>query len=249
MTDPFFSRPMRLVSRTQETPETWTLAFDPVDGKPYDYRPGQFLCVKIGNTGESRCYTISSTACMNDRPTITVMRHPQGLGSTWLTRDVKPGDVLEMSPAMGDFTCDECTNDKYLLMATGSGVTPALAMSRWLLVNRPKADVIVVYTVKSPDHIVQRDFWKMLEACRSEDFRFLCFAKNDPDEGCLTGRLNEARLKELVPDVAEREAYVCASPGFVAMSRDWCVNLGMPETHYHTEAFGPASTTACTVCK
>ena len=89
----------------------------------------------------------------------------------------------------------------------------------------------------------------LFRSCRSEDFRFLCFAKNDPDEGCLTGRLNEARLKELVPDVAEREAYVCASPGFVAMSRDWCVNLGMPEAHYHTETFGPASTTACKVCQ
>lgn len=42
MTDPFFSRPMRLVSRTQETPDTWTLAFEPLDGmherSTYHYR-------------------------------------------------------------------------------------------------------------------------------------------------------------------------------------------------------------------
>lgn len=57
------------------------------------------------------------------------MRHPKGLGSTWLTRDVKMGDVLEISPAMGAFVCDETENDKILLMATGSGITPVLTMS------------------------------------------------------------------------------------------------------------------------
>lgn len=106
----------------------------------------------------------------------------------------------------------------------------------------------MIYTVKSPDYIMQRDYWKMLLECRPDEFRFLCFAKSDPVDGCLTGRLTEERLKELVPDIAERETFVCASPGFVTKSREWCLNLSMPESQYHTEAFGPASSTACKVC-
>lgn len=239
MTQNFFSRPVTLVSREQETPDTWTLTFEPQDGKPYVWRAGQFMCVKIGDTGESRCYSVSSTCGVNRYPTITVMRHEFGKGSNWLTQTVPVGSRLDISEPMGEFTCEENSAKKFLLMATGSGITPILSMSRWLLVNRPDADLVVIYTVKSPEHVVQKALWDALVKYRPE-LRFLCFAKN-AEAPFLSGRLNAERLLELVPDVAEREAYVCASPGFVAMSRDWCAELGMPAENFHTEAFGPAA--------
>ncbi|MBP3439084.1 MAG: hypothetical protein J6K46_07200 [Sutterella sp.] len=239
MTQNFFSRPMRLVSREQETPDTWTLSFEPLDGRPFVWRPGQFICVKIGDTGESRCYSVSSTYGVNRYPTISVMRHEHGLGSNWLTQTVPVGSTIEISDPMGEFTCDASQSKKFLLMATGSGITPVLSMTRWLLVNRPDADLVVIYTVKSSEHVVQKALWDALVKYRPE-LKFLCFAKN-AGAPFLSGRLNAERLLELVTDVAEREAYVCASPGFVAMSRDWCASLGMPASAYRTEAFGPAA--------
>ena len=241
MNQNFFRNPMRVRARTAETPDTWTLVLEPADGRPYHWRPGQFACFKIGDTGESRCYTLSSTDGVNDGPAVTVMRKPGGTGSGWMTETVRPGDILAVSDAMGEFTCDESTAKKYLFMATGSGITPVLSMTRWLLVNRPGCDIKVIYTVRSPQHIVARDLWRALAAYRPDELTFLPFAKENPDEDCLTGRLTCERLAELVPDAAEREAYVCASPGFVAASREWCLSLGMPAGHYHTEAFGPAA--------
>ncbi|MFU0841279.1 MAG: hypothetical protein ACFWTZ_01460 [Burkholderia sp.] len=239
MTENFFSSPMRVVSRTQETPDTWSFELEPVSGEPFVYRPGQFICVKIGDTPDVRCYTLSSTYGVNRYPTITVMRHEFGKGSQWIDDTVKVGDVLQCSPAMGEFTCDGSTAKKFLLMATGSGVTPILAMTRWLLVNRPGADLDVIYTVKSPNHIVQKALWDGLVNTRPE-LTFFCFAKGG-EAPLLTGRLDENRLKELVPDIAEREAYVCASPGFVESARGWCRDLGMPDAGFKTESFGPAA--------
>lgn len=54
-------RPMRLVSRRQETPDTFTQDFLPLDGKPFINRPGQFTVVRVGDTGVCRPYTVSST--------------------------------------------------------------------------------------------------------------------------------------------------------------------------------------------
>jgi len=34
-----------------------------------------------------------------------VRRLPEGTGSRWLTQEVKPGDVLWLSDAQGDFSC------------------------------------------------------------------------------------------------------------------------------------------------
>ena len=78
-------RPMRLHSRIQETPDTFTQNFVPLDGKPFVNRPGQFTVVKVGDTGVCRPYTVSSTLGISEFVTTTVCRVPGGCASNWIT--------------------------------------------------------------------------------------------------------------------------------------------------------------------
>lgn len=74
--------------------------------------------------------------------TLTVRRIDDGAGSQWLTRDVKRGDYIWLSDAMGDFSpCEDKAEDKFLMLAAGCGVTPIMSMRRWLAKYRPQADV------------------------------------------------------------------------------------------------------------
>ena len=96
-----------------------------------------------------RAYTLSSTPGVSEYITLTVRRIDDGAGSEWLTRDVKRGDYIWLSDAQGEFTCDDKTEDKFLLLAAGCGVTPIMSMRRWLAKYRPQADVQVIFSVRS----------------------------------------------------------------------------------------------------
>lgn len=127
--------------------------------------------------------------------------------------------------------------EKFLLMASGSGITPILSMTRWLLVHKPRVDIEVVYTTKSPEHIVERDWWQVMTECRPE-LKTRIFTKENACPPYLTGRLTAERLAELVPDYAERRLYACASPGFMKHLDAWRRTLGIDDEHFRTEAFG-----------
>ena len=144
---------------TQETPDVWTISL--ICHDYYPYRAGQYALVSVRNSAETlRAYTISSTPGVSEYITLTVRRIDDGVGSQWLTRDVKRGDYLWLSDAMGEFTCDDKAEDKFLLLAAGCGVTPIMSMRRWLAKNRPQADVRVIYNVRTPQDVIFADEWR-----------------------------------------------------------------------------------------
>ncbi len=63
-------------------------------------------------------------------------------------------DYIWLSDAQGEFTCDDKTEDKFLLLAAGCGVTPIMSMRRWLAKYRPQADVQVIFSVRSPEDVI-----------------------------------------------------------------------------------------------
>jgi NADH oxidoreductase Hcr len=127
----------------QETPDVWTLSLLCHDY--YPYRAGQYALVSVRNSADTlRAYTLSSTPGVSEYITLTI-RGLMTVGSQWLTRDVKRGIISGCLTRMGDFTCDDKAEDKFLLLAAGCGVTPMMSMRRWLAKN-PQADVQVIST-------------------------------------------------------------------------------------------------------
>ena len=183
----------------QETPDVWTLSLLCHDY--YPYRAGQYALVSIRNSAEQmRAYTISSTPGVSEYITLTIRRLDGGLGSEWLTRDVKRGDYLWLSDAQGEFTCDNKASDKLLLLAAGCGVTPIMSMRRWLAKYRPQVDVQVIFSVRSPQDVIFADEWK--------NYPVTLVAENNATAGFLAGRLTQEILRS-VPDLAARTVMTC----------------------------------------
>lgn len=184
---------------TQETPDVWTISL--ICHDYYPYRAGQYALVSVRNSAETlRAYTISSTPGVSEYITLTVRRIDDGVGSQWLTRDVKRGDYLWLSDAMGEFTCDDKAEDKFLLLAAGCGVTPIMSMRRWLAKNRPQADVRVIYNVRTPQDVIFADEWR--------NYPVTLVAENNVTEGFIAGRLTRELLAG-VPDLASRTVMTC----------------------------------------
>lgn len=209
----------------QETPDVWTLSLLCHDY--YPYRAGQYALVSIRNSAEQmRAYTISSTPGVSEYITLTIRRLDGGLGSEWLTRDVKRGDYLWLSDAQGEFTCDNKTSDKLLLLAAGCGVTPIMSMRRWLAKYRPQVDVQVIFSVRSPQDVIFADEWK--------NYPVTLVAENNATAGFLAGRLTQEILRS-VPDLAARTVMTCGPAPYMDQVEKDVKALGV--TQFFNEKF------------
>ncbi len=106
------------------------------------HRAGQYVQVGVDLPGSAkrmtRCFSISSAASQpGEEITLTVRAHDEGQVSKYLVDQARPGQMVHLSQAEGEFTLDESpatpTNNHHLFITGGSGITPAMSMVRTLL--------------------------------------------------------------------------------------------------------------------
>jgi ferredoxin-NADP reductase len=114
-----------------------------------------------------------------------------------------------------------------LLIAGGIGITPIRA-----LVEEMDGDLVVVYRVLREEDAVLRDELESLAAAR----RFTLHAGDHAtDEG--RDLLSPVHLRELVPDLLEREVYVCGPPGMANAIEKNVRAARVPARFVHVERF------------
>ena len=217
----------------QETPDVWTLSL--INHDFYPYKAGQYALVSIRDSDETlRAYTISSTPGLSPFVTLTIRRIENGVGSQWLTQDVKPGDYLWLSEGQGEFTCENLTTDHYLLMAAGCGVTPIISMRRWLAKHHPQADVQVIYNVRTPEDVIFADEWR--------DYPVTLVAENNATHGFIAGRITREILA-CVPDIASRTVMTCGPAPYMEWVEKEVQALGV-SAFYAEKFFTPVAAPA-----
>ncbi|MBW7982358.1 NADH oxidoreductase [Enterobacillus tribolii] len=235
MPTPLCPNAMQVHSVRQETPDVWTLSLICHDF--YPYQPGQYALVSIRNSAETlRAYTLSSSPGLSRFLTLSIRRLPDGQGSQWLTREVKPGDRIWLSDARGEFTCANAPADRYLMLAAGCGVTPIMSMSRWLTANRPGADIRVIFNVRSPDDVIFAEEWRTLTQ-RFPNLHLTLMAENGATEGFLSGRISREILTQQVPDIASRTVMTCGPAPYMKQVKQLAGELGVPAQHFYQEQF------------
>lgn len=116
-----------------------------------------------------------------------------------------------------------------MLIAGGIGITPIRA-----LMEEMHGDVIVLYRALAESDLVFRNELDALAADRAIALHYLV-GDHTTDEGARL--LTAPHLEELVPDLEERDVFVCGPP---AMSDTAVRNLraaGVRRRHIHAERF------------
>ena len=194
----------RVVAVVDETRDVKTFRLRP-NRHWRGHRPGQYTAVTVEVDGVRvrRCYSISS-APGERLLSITVKRVPGGRVSGWLHDQVRPGHVIRLDPAAGDFVLPAPAPAGLLMLSGGSGVTPVMSMVRALAAAGSIRDLCFVHHAHGPDDVIFRAELEGL-AGRHPGLR-LVFCH---------GRLDEARLARLVPDFAERATLLCGPAGLM----------------------------------
>ena len=140
-----------------------------------------------------------------------------------------PGTRVVAEGPFGVFTDEVRRRDKALLIAGGIGITPIRS-----LLGEMRGDVAVLYRVVRDDEIVFRDELDALARDRGVAVTYVVGDHAAPGGERL---LSPEHLRELVPDVAEREVFLCGPPAMTDAIEKSVRAAGVPRPYVHVERF------------
>ncbi len=220
------------------TPRSATLRLRP-NGLWRGFQAGQFvsMTVEIDGIRRTRCYSpANSQHTPRGELELTVRSHSHGLVSQYLYEDARPGMVVELAQADGDFTLGASRPERLLLISGGSGITPVMSMLRTLCEEGHGAPVTFLHYAPRERDIPYRSELEELSA-RHPNVRFAYVCTREPGGG-PRGRLTRAQLRALEPSHLEAEVYVCGPPSLIAATRTLWSREGLQE-RVHSESFLP----------
>lgn len=187
---------------------------------------GQFLqwrFLKPGLWWQAHPYSLSA---LPDPPYLRVTVKDLGDHSRALAQ-LRPGTRVAIEGPYGAFTSQARARDAVLLVGAGVGVTPLRAILEDL---PPDVDAEVVLRASTEDDLVlEREVAELVEDRGGRLHRLV-----GPRSSV---RLDAVSLRELVPDVAERDLYICGPEGFSEGVERAAHACGTPRAHVHREAF------------
>ncbi len=235
---------LRCIQTVDETKDVKTFSFVSDPPKLFSYRPGQFVTLDLPMDGKTvrRSYTISSSPSRPFAIAVTVKRVDGGRASNWLHDNLTVGATLTADGPHGKFTCDGDPAGTHLFISGGSGVTPLMAMSRWLFDTAPDADIRFLHFARTPDDLVFAQELRLMER-RMPGFRCDLVCSRVPADGSWSGpagRISPDLLTSIVPDLSRRSIYLCGPVPFMSAARDIVEQLGFDMSRFQQESFGGA---------
>ncbi|MDP9100883.1 MAG: ferredoxin--NADP reductase [Actinomycetota bacterium] len=221
-------RRLRVKEVIAETHDARSLVFE---GPPLDYRPGQFLTLRIPSDLEptARCYSLSSSPHVDELLKVTVKRTTGGYGSNWVCDTVVAGTELEVLPPAGHFSPRDLDTD-LLLCAGGSGITPIVSIIKSALqVGRRR--IVVLYANRDESSVIFADELAALSASHSDRLVVLHWLES------VQGLPSVVQLRELLRPYADFSAYLCGPAPYMAAVERALAELAVPRDRIHVERF------------
>jgi ferredoxin-NADP reductase len=239
--------PLRLVASRMLAPNVRHLAFERCDGEATAFVPGQFIQFHFDyadGTPTKRSYSI---ATRSDDPAATglieiAVSYVAGGAATERLAGLREGQRIAASGPYGRFCLQDADrNARYLLVATGTGVTPYRAMLPALArrIAEHACQVDLIYGARNEAELLYAAEFATF-AARTAGFAFHpCFSRTPrvpARPGDRHGRVQVA-LAALEPDPLRDIAYLCGNPDMVDEAFALLQQAGLPVRHIRREKY------------
>lgn len=240
--------PLRLADSFMLAPTVRHLAFERADGKPLAFTPGQFLQVHFhydDGKPTKRSYSVATVGGENDgevRRVELAVSYVEGGAATKLLGNLQHGQEIEVSGPYGRFCLmDADQNKRYILVATGTGVTPYRAMLPRIgkLIRERGCRFVLLYGARNETELLYGEEFEAF-AREHEGFEFHpCLsrgARPDPRPHDRLGYVQSV-LPELEPTADQDIAYLCGNPDMVDATFAALKEAGLPVRHIRREKY------------
>lgn len=207
------------------------------------YKAGQFISLHIEKDGKDhrRNYSIANSPSNDDVIEMAMSYVPNGMAST-LLYNLQPGDTLQASGPYGMFTLKDLEPPKrYILIGTGTGITPYRSMLPELetMLKNNETKVVILQGVRAPqDLLYGGDFVEFAAKSNNASFQ-ACYSREYPAQaqGYEFSGYVQDHLQELNIDPEGDIAYLCGNPNMVDDAFTKLQELGLDRKKIRREKY------------
>jgi NAD(P)H-flavin reductase len=245
--------PLKLVSRRMLAPTVAHLSFLRDDGQPLDFIPGQFLQVHFqyaDGTATKRSYSLATVhdhALGAGEQVEIAVSYVAGGAATALFENLPLGGHVDASGPYGRFCLmPGDANRRYLLIGTGTGVTPYRAMLPQLaqLIAQRGIEVVLLFGARTPLELLYGDEFRAFANQHPDHFRFVpCLSRELPsaDSPHAHTDVRHGYVQQFLPEFAPQAegdiAYLCGNPNMVDACFEVLKGEGLPVAHIRREKY------------
>jgi Predicted ferric reductase len=226
----FLRHRLRVAHVTAEGPDVVSVY---VTGRQLDRlaaQAGQFFLWRfLAGDGWWRAHPFSLSAAPNDQYLRLTVK-ASGDGTSTIQR-LATGTPVFVEGPYGAFTADHRTQPRVLLIAGGIGITPLRALLEDM--PAPRGAIMLIYRASRREDVVFGDELEALVKSRGARVHYLIGRRSE----LRRDPLNARDLRRIVPDIAEREVFVCGPEGMIQRVRRSLHELHVPSLHIHEERF------------
>ena len=239
--------PLKVAAVDSLTDEAVAVTFQLPDDlrDTFRYLPGQHVTVRkeIEGADVRRSYSICANA---NRGTLRVgiKRLNGGAFSTWATEHLRPGDTIEVTPPVGEFTIepDPATSRHYGAVVAGSGITPVLSLVSTTLESEPSSRWTVIYGNRAARTVMFLDELEGLKDRYPHRLQLIhILSREDPGLDLFAGRIDPDKLRDLFSTVVDADSidrwFLCGPYEMVESTRGLLTDLGVDSEEIRDELF------------
>lgn len=238
---------LQLVDSFMLAPTVRHLVFERADGQPLAFMAGQFLQVHFNyDDGKptKRSYSVASIGDAEGSPLQRLeiaVSYVDGGAATQLLGDLQAGGQVEASGPYGRFCLNEDdTNPRYLLVATGTGVTPYRAMLPTIerFIEERGCEFVLLYGARNETELLYGEEFDAFAKTHAGFAFHPCFSRGARPAPRLHDRLGH--VQDVLPELDLKEtdvAYLCGNPNMVDEAFALLKEHGLPVRQIRREKY------------
>jgi len=231
---------LTLVRIEPQTHDAKTLRFLLPSHQPITPRPGQFLTFDWMIDGKTvkRSYTICSSPTQRNFVEITPKRVENGYVSKFLNDHAALGLTVKARGPYGKFHLDESKHERIVLIAGGSGITPMVAMLRYIDDLCLKIKVTLIYCVRTERDVIFENEIAAIQKRVGGFQHVTVLSQPDTEWKGWKGRLRREVLEREVEKPLDCTFFLCGPPAFMELGRSLLKEMGVEPSRVLQESFG-----------
>jgi ring-1,2-phenylacetyl-CoA epoxidase subunit PaaE len=204
----------------RETPDAVSVILDvPPPVQPeFLFKMGQYITFKININGEEVRRSYSLCSAPHERLIkVAVKEVPDGKMSSYINRQLKPGDEVEVMTPMGKFNTplSGSNKKKYVLFAGGSGITPMMSIIKSVLFVEKQSRLHLIYANRNEESVIFKNELEEIKSKNPDKFQITYVYDTPPSDKFLKGPISEEVASDIIikQNVSDADEFFICGPG------------------------------------
>lgn len=216
------------------------LRLELAEGEWLDFKPGQFIQVRVPGTNATRSYSPASTAADLPKLELLIRVLEDGVMSKWLEQVAQPDDVLEIEGPFGSFFLREKVSAPHIMVAGGTGLAPMLSMIDTLR-RQPgrKPPILLSFGCATPEQLFCLDDLELRRQWLPNLATRISVDREASGELLAGNPVDAIGEADVTHDSAV--AYLCGPPRMIEAATTKLVKLGLRPENIYAEQFAASN--------